>query len=35
MSDMILSPDDGQLVWLGGLGIHFKLDSTDTRGAFL
>jgi quercetin dioxygenase-like cupin family protein len=34
MSDMILSPSDGQLVWLGGLGIHFKLDGTNTQGAF-
>ncbi len=34
MSDMILSPNDGQLVWLGGLGIHFKLDGTNTQGAF-
>ena len=34
MSDLILSPDEGQLVWLGGLGIHFKLDGTNTKGAF-
>src|SRR5215831_1085592 len=34
MSDFILSPDDGQLVWLGGLGIQFKLDGTNTQGAF-
>jgi quercetin dioxygenase-like cupin family protein len=34
MSDMILSPNDGQLVWLGGLGVHFKLDGTSTQGAF-
>ncbi len=34
MSDTILSPNDGQLVWLGGLGIQFKLDGTNTQGAF-
>ena len=34
MSDLILSPNDGQLVWLGGLGIHFKLDGSSTQGAF-
>ena len=34
MADLILSPDDGQLVWLGGLGIQFKLDGTNTEGAF-
>jgi quercetin dioxygenase-like cupin family protein len=34
MSDLILSPNDGQLVWLGGLGIQFKLDGTNTHGAF-
>ena len=34
MSDMILSPNDGQTVWLGGLGIQFKLDGTNTQGAF-
>ena len=31
MSDLILSPNDGQLVWLGGLGIHFKLDGSSTQ----
>ena len=34
MSENILTPSDGQLVWLGGLGIHFKLDGTNTQGAF-
>jgi quercetin dioxygenase-like cupin family protein len=34
MTDLILSPNDGQLVWLGGLGIQFKLDGTHTQGAF-
>jgi quercetin dioxygenase-like cupin family protein len=34
MSDLILSPNDGQTVWLGGLGIQFKLDGTNTQGAF-
>lgn len=34
MSDTIIPPNEGQLVWLGGLGIHFKLDGTITQGAF-
>ena len=34
MSEAILSPNDDQLVWLGGLGIQFKLDGTNTQGAF-
>ena len=34
MSEVILSPNDGQLVWLGGLGVHFKLDGTHTQGMF-
>ncbi len=34
MSDTILSPNDDQFVWLGGLGIQFKLDGTNTQGAF-
>src|SRR5260370_7375407 len=34
MSEAILSPNDGQLVWLGGLGVHFKLDGTHTQGTF-
>ena len=34
MAKTLLSPGDGQLVWLGGLGVHFKLDGTDTQGAF-
>lgn len=34
MSDLILSPNDGQTVWIGGLGIQFKLDGTHTQGAF-
>jgi hypothetical protein len=34
LSKTILSPGDGQLIWLGGLGVHFKLDDTDTQGAF-
>jgi quercetin dioxygenase-like cupin family protein len=34
MPDLILSPNDGQTVWLGGLGIQFKLDGTNTQGAF-
>ena len=34
MSDLILTPVDGLLVWLGGLGIQFKLDGTHTQGAF-
>ncbi len=34
MSDLILSPNEGQTVWLSGLGIQFKLDGTNTQGAF-
>jgi quercetin dioxygenase-like cupin family protein len=34
MSDLILQPDAGQTVWLGRLGIQFKLDGTHTQGAF-
>ena len=34
MSKTILSPNEGQLIWLGGLGVQFKLDGTDTQGAF-
>lgn len=34
MSLSILSPSDGQLIWLGGLGVHFKLDGADTQGTF-
>ena len=34
MSKTLLSPGDGQLVSLGGVGVHFKLDGADTQGAF-
>jgi quercetin dioxygenase-like cupin family protein len=34
MADLILTPNDGQLVWLGGLGIQFKFDGTNTQDAF-
>ena len=34
MSDLILPPDAGQTVWIGGIGVQFKLDDTHTQGAF-
>ncbi len=33
MSDF-LSPTAGRLVWLGGLGVNFKLYGEDTKDAF-
>ncbi len=33
MSELILSPDEGQTVWIGGIGVQFKLDGTQTHGA--
>lgn len=34
MSDIILTATAGRLVWLGGVGVNFKLYGDDTRGAF-
>ena len=34
MSDLILPPDAGQTVWIGGIGVQFKLDGAHTHGAF-
>jgi quercetin dioxygenase-like cupin family protein len=34
MSTFMLSPAAGRLVWLGGLGVHFKLYGQETGGAF-
>ncbi len=34
MPKTVLSPNEGQLIWLVGVGIQFKLDGTDTQGAF-
>ena len=34
MSDFIVNKGAGTLVWLGGLGVNFKLDGDDTKGAF-
>ena len=34
MPDFILPPDAGQTVWIGGIGVQFKLDGTHTQGAF-
>jgi quercetin dioxygenase-like cupin family protein len=34
MSDLILSPKEGQTVWIGGIGVQFKLDGAHTQGAF-
>jgi quercetin dioxygenase-like cupin family protein len=32
--DFLLSPDEGTLVWLGGLGVRFMLDGHQTDGRF-
>jgi quercetin dioxygenase-like cupin family protein len=32
--DFLLSPDEGKLVWLGGLGVRFMLDGRQTDGRF-
>ena len=34
MSKTVLSPNEGQLIWLAGVGVQFKLDGTDSQGAF-
>jgi quercetin dioxygenase-like cupin family protein len=34
MSNILLSPATGTLVWLGGIGVNFKLYGDDTGGAF-
>jgi len=34
MSDIMLTATAGKLVWLGGLGVNFKLHGDDTGGAF-
>lgn len=34
MSKTILSAGEGQFVSLGGVGVQFKLDGSDTQGAF-
>src|SRR5205823_5943702 len=34
MSTVILAPAVGTLVWLGGLGVHFKLSGEETGGSF-
>ena len=34
MSKVFLPADEGQLVWIGGIGVQFKLDGSDTKGAF-
>ena len=34
MAKTLLAAGEGQLVSLDGLGVHFKLDGTDTRGVF-
>ncbi len=31
---ILLEPKEGKLVWLGGIGVVFKLFGKDTRGAF-
>jgi quercetin dioxygenase-like cupin family protein len=32
--DFLLPPDEGKLVWLGGLGVRFMLDGHQTDGRF-
>ena len=34
MTDFMLNKTAGTLVWLGGLGVNFKLYGDDTKGAF-
>lgn len=34
MPKVFLPEGEGQLVWIGGIGVQFKLDGTDTQGAF-
>jgi quercetin dioxygenase-like cupin family protein len=34
MSEFLISPQDGQSIWLGGLGVHFKVASEQTGGSF-
>lgn len=31
---IVLSPDEGASVWLGGLGVRFMIDGTQTGGNF-
>src|SRR5215475_1881525 len=31
---IVVNPDDGRSVWLGGMGVVFKLSGVDTGGAF-
>jgi hypothetical protein len=33
-STIALKPGDGRSVWLGGMGVVFKISGADTRGAF-
>ncbi len=34
MSEFVLTPQEGKSVWLGGLGVDFKLASEQTGGSF-
>ena len=31
---VLIRPEEGDLVWFGGVGAHFKLSAEQTRGAF-
>ncbi len=34
MQEFVLTPQEGKSVWLGGLGVDFKLAAEQTAGAF-
>ncbi len=34
MSEFVLTPHEGKSVWLGGLGVDFKLAAEQTAGSF-
>ena len=34
VSTIVVKSDEGRSVWLGGLGVVFKLSGADTGGAF-
>lgn len=31
---IVMEPDEGETVWLGGLGVIFKIAAEETGGAF-
>jgi hypothetical protein len=34
VSTIVVKSDEGRSVWLGGMGVVFKLSGADTGGAF-